>query len=748
MSESDDEDALALLAVIDERCDRFERDWRAGHRPSVESIIESASDAQKSALLRYLLSLELSLRREAGETPAVDEFQERFPEYSLLIAETLNNHTNESTDRSVQENPFRTARDLEDRSVRQFFLSEARFDIINRIGEGTFSVVYRAWDNQLERFVALKIPRDGSDPHRFRTEVRSLARVEHLGIVQIYDVSADSALPFIVLEYVGGGDLKSCPELSTDESIRIVRDAAAAVAAAHDQQVLHRDLKPSNILLDDDRRPHVADFGLARIMDDAERRTGTGDLLGTIEYMAPEQASGQSGPQSDVYSLGVILFELLTGKLPAKGTRAQILAQLTRGEAAEFETPNGLHRDLVAICRACLALNPNERYPHAAELVAELDRFSNGSALEASSSRRPRRRTRQLRVVASSVIVVIVALLTLLASQVSQRNPVQLQFAHGDNWVRDVAVSPVEQLVVTSTSDGAIWLRRPGFFGWLGDGQPVTRVPAHAGGVLEIAFAPDGSQLATVSVDSTVQIWRMPECKRLHTLDGHQGAVMCVCYSPDGRRIATVDVSGTIRLWDRHSGELVDPPIHGLTGIAKALEFLPDGQTLVYVGDYWRDPAKEGFDLALDDDRRKCQIQFLDVSTGQKTVCVPDVFRIRDLAFSPAGRIAVPVSGSKGTGAAVLMIDPDSKRVEQVIDLQVLPVEVSFIDEVKLAIGDFHGGIHVLDIRSEELLTCDAQHTDAITEIVWSNSMNRLLSTSFDGLCVGLSPFWAGTKTE
>lgn len=779
----------SLLVRVDSLCDSFERDWRAGNRTTIESVLAENPQLPKSTLLRYLIPLEVSLQRENGGLPNLADYQSRFPDQSNLLRAALLPDGKPTTQCAGRTEPVLAFPELEDQNVWQHFAADGRFDILNRIGEGSFSVVYRAWDNRLDRFVAIKVPRPDGDEHRFRTEARSLARVDHPGVVQIYDVIVDGPLHYIVLEYVGGGDLRQClldGGLSESDSVQFLRNAAAAVAAAHDQQVLHRDLKPSNILLDATQQPRVTDFGLARLLEDKERRSGPGDLLGTVEYMAPDQALGNASPRSDVYSLGVILFEMLTGRLPASGSRAEVLAQLLSGRAAEFVWPPHGNSVLESVCRKCLAPEPNDRYQDAGELVADLDRYLNGQPTQgtAQSDGRARRVVPKLAGVGLLLVIFVAGTAmnsdrrntpdistgkpdasankpdspnepdapTNTSGSAKKDSPVvkvarnPIRFAHNERWVRDIAISPAEDLVVTSCADGSIWLRPGPSPDSSTEDEPPIRIPAHRGGVLEIAFRPDGSEIATVSVDSTAQVWSLPECQRLRTLDGHSGAVMAVCYSPNGDVMATVDSLGFIRIWDADSGAMIGEPEGDLTGICKTLEFSPDGATLIYVGDYWRAPEKDGLDLPPGAPRRQPQIVLLDVATRDRQVFKPSTRRIWDMTYSPQGDIVLAVTTSDGT-EGVLFCDSETMNELATVPLPLTPTEVEFVDTAKLAVSDFDGGIHVLDLRTSTLITASSGHTDYVTELVWSAEMDRLFSASFDGFSLALPPFWTAGST-
>jgi pimeloyl-ACP methyl ester carboxylesterase len=272
------------------------------------------------------------------------------------------------------------------------------YEVIAEVGRGGMGVVYKAWQIQLGRVVALKVMPAGADPEqrrRFRNEAEAVARLAHPGIVQIHDVGEHEGQPFLVLEFIDGGSLgqrldgKPWP---APDAARLVEDLARAIHEAHQHGVVHRDLKPSNVLLQKgDLSPKVTDFGLAKFLAGASQQTQAGDILGTPSYMAPEQATGQNnqiGPATDVYALGATLYELLTGRPPFQGEI--ILDVLEKVRCDDPIPPRRLRRevprDLETICLKCLAKEPAKRYASALNLAEDLRRWRQHEPITA---RRP-----------------------------------------------------------------------------------------------------------------------------------------------------------------------------------------------------------------------------------------------------------------------------------------------------------------------------------------------------------------------
>ena len=266
-------------------------------------------------------------------------------------------------------------------SVRQI-ASIGSYQLLQRIGRGGMATVYRAYHPALDRHVAIKIlpeffAEEADYRERFHDEARSVARLRHPNIVEVFDFGHDSGVAYIVMELVEGGtlaDLLRVP-MQLDAVLRLLDPIAAALDYAHSGGVLHRDIKPSNILLRDDGAPVLADFGLA-IMAGAERRlTSTGTVIGTPEYMSPEQASNdQIGPASDRYSLGVVAHEMLAGRVPfqAATPAAILVAHMIRPMPALPELKGELSAHVEDVLRRALAKSPDQRYPSAADFVLAL----------------------------------------------------------------------------------------------------------------------------------------------------------------------------------------------------------------------------------------------------------------------------------------------------------------------------------------------------------------------------------------
>jgi serine/threonine protein kinase len=272
--------------------------------------------------------------------------------------------------------------------------SIGRFDLISRLGLGGFGTVWKARDRDLDRTVAVKIPRRGqlapSEIDQFFREARAAAQLRHPNIVQVHEVGRDGDTLFIVSDLVRGvtlSDWLTGKRLAIKEAAQLCIPIVAALHHAHQQGVVHRDLKPSNIMIDEEGQPHLTDFGLAKREIGEITMTVDGQILGTPSYMSPEQAAGEghwTDRRTDIYSFGVVLFELLVGELPFRGNaQMQVHQRLTEDAPDPRKLNNHIPRDLATICWKCLEREPGNRYATAAEVGDELQRFLRGEPIHA-----------------------------------------------------------------------------------------------------------------------------------------------------------------------------------------------------------------------------------------------------------------------------------------------------------------------------------------------------------------------------
>jgi tetratricopeptide (TPR) repeat protein len=268
------------------------------------------------------------------------------------------------------------------------------YKMLDELGRGGMGVVYKAKQLSLDRLVALKMIRSaaiaGPDQlARFNTEAESLAQLQHPNIVQVFEIGRHDDMPYLSMEFVAGETLEGAIQnewFGFSESAQLVEKLSRAMFSAHQRGVLHRDLKPANVLLAEDREPKITDFGLAKRVSSDSQLTADATVMGTPSYMPPEQAQGRItdiGPRSDVYSLGAILYELLTGRPPFRsGSPLETIQQVIQREPAAPRSLNKkVPRDLETICLKCLHKQPAQRYETAADLADDLRRFDRGEPI-------------------------------------------------------------------------------------------------------------------------------------------------------------------------------------------------------------------------------------------------------------------------------------------------------------------------------------------------------------------------------
>jgi serine/threonine protein kinase len=315
----------------------------------------------------------------------------------------------------------------------------AGYTILGVLGQGGMGVVFKAYDQRLLRNVAIKMVAAGPIAteellERFEREAQAVAQIQHPNIAQIYEVGEVEGRPYLVMEFVSGGTLsehlKNKPQTPA-QAAELIETLAHAVHASHEAGILHRDLKPSNVLLTRDGAAKITDFGLAKRLqaDAASHATRTGDVVGTPAYMSPEQAGGvvrSIGPPTDVYSLGVILFEMLTGRPPFQtpDPLSTVLMVLSDDPVPPRRLQPSVPRDLETICLKCLEKLPSKRYATAAELADDLSRFRRREPIRARRVGMIERTLKlaRRRKAAASLIIVSAILLSIITGMWIQHN--------------------------------------------------------------------------------------------------------------------------------------------------------------------------------------------------------------------------------------------------------------------------------------------------------------------------------------
>lgn len=374
---SDEVKAFAVGNLSDAAFSRFADHFKSC--PRCEELLQSF-DHCHDGLLRDLRSL-----RDAA---ACNDHE---PPEELLAAARQAGQTNGQTKEVTLDSGRRYARQLAAGDCRL-----GKFTLLSELGAGSFGYVFRARDTELDRLVAVKIQRAGSladreEAGRFLREARSVAQLKHPGIVSLYEIGqTDEGVCYLVTELINGQTLEDRFKVGPQDprwSAELLIQVAEALEYAHAHGVIHRDLKPSNILLDAEGHPHLMDFGLAKRASGDVSITSDGRVMGTPAYMSPEQARGEShdvDARSDIYSLGVIFYEMLTGIRPFQGDRRLLVLQVLEDEPRPPRRLNEhLPRDLETICLKAMAKAPGRRYPSAKEFADDLRRYLEGKPIKA-----------------------------------------------------------------------------------------------------------------------------------------------------------------------------------------------------------------------------------------------------------------------------------------------------------------------------------------------------------------------------
>jgi WD40 repeat protein len=540
------------------------------------------------------------------------------------------------------------------------------YDVEGVLGRGGMGIVYRAKHLRLNRPVALKMILGGSfalpaQRQRFLREAESIAAISHPNIVQVHNAGETDGRPWFTMELVAGGSLSQkingTPQ-PVRRSAELVAGIAQAISVAHRKGIVHRDLKPGNILMSADGTAKVTDFGLARWADEGAGATLTGSPLGTPSYMAPEQARGASsqiGPTTDVYALGAVLYELLTGRPPfkAESSTATIQQVLSNEVVSPTRLNPRVPRDLQTICLKCLQKEPSRRYATADELAQDLGRFLRHEPIRA----RPvglfgRARRWALRHPGAASMTAALIVTALLAVGLIVRQ-----------WrVAEHARADANRMATRLVLDRGIALCEGGDIGqglhWFARGLeraersgdtevvPALRVnlaawsqrlvvprasPHFGASVTAVAYHPDGKRLLVARwkdafakfAPGVAQVVDAEIFEPLGPPMEHAGGVRVAAFSPDGTRVLTCDAEGTVRLSDTETGKPLIPPIHP-DGSAVAVAFAPDGKV---------------FATAIRTSATSGTARVWDATTGRPiTPELPHDGRPNDVAFSPDGK--------------------------------------------------------------------------------------------------------------
>ena len=579
------------------------------------------------------------------------------------------------------------------------------YELLEEIARGGMGVVYKARQRTLNRTVALKVLLGGAYSsesllRRFQVEAEAAGALQHPGIVAIHEFGEYDNQPYYTMDYVEGQNLAQVTDgkpLPPARAAGYLQAIAEAVHFAHQHGILHRDLKPSNVLIDQNDRPRVADFGLAKRLHGESEVTVVGQMLGSPNYAPPEQAAGRQadvGVRSDVYSLGGLLYNLLTGRPPFLASTVRETLRLvfeTEPVSPRVLVPT-VPRDLETICLKCLEKDPARRYNSAQELAEELARFQRREPILARPISRPEQAVRWCRrhpAIAALAATIVIALTVTSGIFYSSARRIEVARAK-------------EEIARIDAQDGlyaANMLVSSSGFAVAGGFDPLSLRES-----LENARPKPGQR--EIRGFEWRHYWVRAQSDALASLTGHHHVVDVTLYSPDGTRFVTHSIDGNLRLWDAATTH----ELHSLEGVASLGGFIANGQQLVF-------------------SRPDSSLWKIDLATHAVSPVRPTGARL--LAALPDGR-------------HVVVFGPKLLPIVQTLDENAAPQNSPELppgicatvsaDGRRAAVGGpMYPGIFVFDLATGRQL---AAITDprAVIGLALSPDGERIVSASFDGV--------------
>jgi hypothetical protein len=558
------------------------------------------------------------------------------------------------------------------------------YELLEEVGHGGMGVVYRARDLTLNREVALKLMLAGQfagerDVKRFRSEAQAAARLDHPNIVPIYEFGELEGRPFLSMRFVDGTNLAAQlagQPMDPRRIAQLMSTLARAIHYAHQRGVLHRDLKPANVLIDSAGQPHVTDLGLAKCLDSMEGLTLSGAAVGSPNYMAPEQAAGHPErltTAADIYSLGAIMYELLTGRPPF---RADTPLETMRKVMDEPPlAPHLLHefsdRDLETICLKCMQKEPERRYPSALALAEDLERWLQHQPIEARPVGIPerawlwaRRKPYQALMLAAAMATPAALLLTLAVANVRVRaahHETQLKAAESLHRLAQLNVATGNHLVGDGDWGSALlWfvealrleqgdprleeIHRRRIGAVMRMGPRISQIFVSEGLLNSAELSGDATRMVTTSLDGTVRLWDVATGQPVLLPLAHPGGVASAWFTRQGGHILSLASDNSLRVWDARTGEPVGTPRQLTTSKPKSTDLSDDGR-------WFAAPEEKGAEV------------FEAVTMSPRRPPLPLLGPADSVRFSPGGHLLAVAESAGIVRLWDMMSDPPTNRV-------------------------------------------------------------------------------------
>ncbi|MBC7816792.1 MAG: serine/threonine protein kinase [Planctomycetaceae bacterium] len=769
---------------------------------SDNSVTRTGDDANRDAELESVIA-DYIRACDNGATPDRNRILEQHPE----LADDLRDFFAQRDHLNQLAQPLRGFGDSLSASIGpgKHIQYVGDYELLEEVARGGMGVVYKARQKTLGRIVAVKMMLTGrlandEDVKRFQIEAQAAANLQHPNIVPIHEVGQHEGLHYFSMDFVEGRSLSAVLRenvLPAKQAASYVRQMAEAIHYAHQQGTLHRDLKPSNVLIDSRDQVRITDFGLAMRVEGDSGLTQTGQIVGTPSYMPPEQAQGKRsliGPGSDVYSLGAILYECLTGRAPFRADSVmKTIEQVIHREAASPRLLNpGIARDLETICLKCLEKEPHRRYGTAQLLADDLGRFLRDEPIVARPTKLWERGVKWVRrhpTAAALVFVSAIAMLALVGVGVGRHYNARLEAVNGQLKVAKVNLETSNNQLKTSNGQLAeasaklevalkdaqaekararryLYVsqmtlaeraRQEGQIGrvvqllrsvipesadqedlrgfewhhlWRLYNGEQSRWRGHIGAVTAIAFSPDGKFLASASVDKSVKLWDAVTGKEVLSLAHHTARVTSIAFSPNSKRLASGSADKSAIIWDAATGQR----LHSFTshqGQVTGVAFSPSGQQVA----------------TASEDKT---VRIWNTATGETTFeFKTHAYPVSAVAFSPDGNNvgSVSIGGNTAdpagevlvwnstTGQVVLKLGNADPKYLGAFSSVCFSADGKFI-----AAGAIRGEagkpkkhrLEIWELSTGQMSAAMEGHSHAITQVAFSPFGKRVVSSSAD----------------